>query len=33
MGAVMGIVLGRFKGQTDGSIVSAIAREELSARK
>jgi uncharacterized protein len=33
MGAVMGQVLGQFKGQTDGATVSAIAREELSARK
>lgn len=32
MGAVMGQVLPRFKGQTDGGTVSAIAREELSAR-
>jgi uncharacterized protein len=33
IGAVMGKVLPQFKGQTDGGTVSAIAREELSARK
>ena len=29
IGAVMGAVLPRFKGRADGSIISAIAREEL----
>jgi uncharacterized protein len=33
IGAVMGIVLPQFKGRTDGATVSAIVREELSARK
>jgi uncharacterized protein len=33
IGAVMGKVVPQFKGQTDGGTVSAIAREELSARK
>jgi uncharacterized protein YqeY len=33
IGAVMGLVLPQFKGQTDGATVSAIVREELSARK
>src|SRR5580692_3993937 len=33
IGGVMGKVLPQFKGQTDGGTVSAIAREELSARK
>jgi uncharacterized protein YqeY len=32
IGAVMGKVLPQFKGQTDGATVSAIVREELSAR-
>jgi uncharacterized protein YqeY len=32
LGAVMGKVLPQFKGQTDGATVSAIVREELSAR-
>jgi uncharacterized protein len=29
IGAVMGAVLPRFKGQVDGSVINAIAREEL----
>lgn|SRR5581483_10918784 len=33
IGAVMGVVLPKFKGRTDGATVSAIVREELSARK
>jgi uncharacterized protein YqeY len=33
IGAVMGLVLPQFKGETDGATVSAIVREELSARK
>ena len=33
IGAVMGKVLPQFKGQTDGGTVSAIVREELSARE
>jgi uncharacterized protein len=32
IGAVMGQVLPQFKGQTDGSTVSAIVREELASR-
>jgi uncharacterized protein YqeY len=32
LGAVMGKVLPQFKGQTDGSTVSAIVREELASR-
>ena len=32
IGAVMGRVLPRFKGRADGSMVNAIAREELAAK-
>jgi uncharacterized protein len=32
IGAVMGRVLPQYKGRADGSVISAIAREELGAR-
>jgi hypothetical protein len=32
IGAVMGRVLPQFKGRTEGSVISAIAREELGRR-
>jgi uncharacterized protein len=32
IGAVMGRVLPQYKGRADGSVISAIAREELAAR-
>jgi uncharacterized protein YqeY len=32
IGAVMGVVMPRFKGRADGSVISAIVREELSAK-
>lgn len=32
IGAVMGTVLPKFKGRADGSVISAIVREELSAK-
>jgi uncharacterized protein YqeY len=32
IGGVMGVVMPRFKGRTDGSVINAIVREELSAK-
>jgi hypothetical protein len=32
IGGVMGVVMPRFKGRADGSVINAIVREELSAK-
>ncbi len=33
VGAVMGKVMGQFKGRAEGSVINAIARQELAARE